>query len=170
MGYHSEIPVSKNGKAAKWKQNSNEVEASVSKQMDEVYNPIFKCPQCPKEFKMQRYLTNHLKSHETSANQKLDKKKQYQQLRRKNPEYCEKESEKNQKHKAEKRQDPEYCKKETEKRQDPEYHEKEAAVNKKHMAEKRKDPEYHEKEAVVNKKHKAEKRKDPEYHDKEAAV
>merc|ERR1739838_548410 len=136
--YHSEIPVSKNGKAAKWKQNTNEVEASVSKQMDEVYNPIFKCPQCPKEFKMQRYLTNHLKSHEISLNQKLEKKKQYQQLKRKNPEYCEKEAEKNKKHMAEKRQDTEY-------------HEKEAAVNKKHMAEKRQCPEYQEKEAVVNK-------------------
>merc|ERR1712228_1096660 len=75
--HHSGQPIDVSIKTTSWKESSKAVKMSVIEKMDEVLSPMFRCPTCSKEFKEQRYLTNHQKK----GTQRMD------------PNYCKKEAE-----------------------------------------------------------------------------
>merc|ERR1712228_431532 len=126
---------------------------SVIEKMDEVLSPMFRYPTCSKEFELQRYLTNHQKTHQTSKTEKLAKDCQRKSTLRMDPNYRKEEAEKNKDAKSKKRKD------------DPNYRKEEAEKNKDAMSKKRKDdPNYRNEEMEKDKDAKSKKRKDdPDY-------
>merc|ERR1712228_585831 len=147
--HHSGQPVIVSIKATPWKESSKAVKKSVIEKMDEVLSPMFRCPTCSKEFELQRYLTNHQKTHQTSKIEKLAKDCQRKSTQRMDPNYCKEEAEKNKDAKSKKRKD------------DPNYRKEEAEKNKDAMSKKREDdPNYRKEEAEKNKDAMSKKRKD----------
>ena len=85
--YHTGQPAETSKKAASWKENSKAVKMTVLKKMDDVLSPTFQCPECLKEFKLQRSLTNHQKTHKISEGERLEKEKQRKKAQRQDPFY-----------------------------------------------------------------------------------
>jgi len=137
-----------------WKQNSKTVKSNVIKKMDTVLD-MFRCPVCPKEFRLKQSLTNHLKSHDRSEEQKLEIKREAKAQKRKNPTFRKEEAEKMSETMAQKRKNPTFRKKEAEKMSET-------------MAQKRKNPTFREEEAEKMSEKMAQKRKNPTFRKEEA--
>merc|ERR1712240_600926 len=73
---------------------TKEIEREIVSQMDKVYSG-FKCSVCSKEFKKQCHLTNHLKTHNLSKEQKLEKERLRKEKIRTNVEFTENEKQRN---------------------------------------------------------------------------
>merc|ERR1712228_356842 len=111
--HHSGQPINVSIKTTSWKESSKAVKMSVIEKMDKVLSPMFQCPTCSKEFKEQRYLTNHQKTHQTSKIEKLAKDRQRKGTQRMDPNYRKEEAEKSKDAMSKKRKDdPNYRKKE----------------------------------------------------------
>merc|ERR1712228_353338 len=152
--HHSGQPINVSIKTTSWKESSKAVKMSVIEKMDEVLSPMFRCPTCSKEFKEQRYLTNHQKTHQTSKIEKLAKDRQRKGTQRMEPNYRKEEADAKSK---KRKDDPNYRKEEMEKdkdakskkrKDDPNYRKEEAEKSKDAMSKKRKDdPNYRKEEA-----------------------
>merc|ERR1712228_389365 len=111
--HHFGQPINVSIKTTSWKESSKAVKMSVIEKMDEVLSPMFRCPTCSKEFKEQRYLTNHQKTHQTSKIEKLAKDRQRKGTQRMDPNYRKEEAKKNKGAMSKKRKDdPNYRKEE----------------------------------------------------------